>query len=50
MRVLAHAIRDAQVSKFTGAANGERAAERRWDTRVGTFGLAIPKVRDGSSF
>ncbi len=26
--------------------NGYR--ERRWDTRVGTIGLAIPKVRDGS--
>ncbi len=41
------------------AAKGERAPdrrltsrngyrERRWDTRVGTIGLAIPKVRDGS--
>src|SRR5450759_4077999 len=28
--------------------NGYR--ERRWDTRVGTFGLSIPKVRDGSYF
>ena len=28
--------------------NGYR--ERRWDTRVGTIGLAIPKVRDGSYF
>jgi hypothetical protein len=26
--------------------NGYR--ERRWDTRVGTIGLSIPKVRDGS--
>jgi dihydrofolate reductase len=59
--VLAEAIMEAEVSELTGAAKGERAPdrrltnrngyrERRWDTRVGTIGLAIPKVRDGSYF
>lgn len=49
------------MSELTGAAKGERAPdrrltnrngyrERRWDTRVGTIDLAIPKVRDGSYF
>jgi len=28
--------------------NGYR--DRRWDTRVGTMNLSIPKVRDGSYF
>jgi putative transposase len=61
VRVLAQAIMEAEVSELTGAAKGERAPdrrltsrngyrERRWDTRVGTIGLAIPKVRDGSYF
>src|SRR6266849_2719270 len=61
VRVLAEAIMEAEVSELTGAAKGERAPdrrltnrnghrERRWDTRVGTIGLAIPKVRDGSYF
>ena len=59
--MLAEAIMEAEVSELTGAAKGERAPdrrltnrngyrERRWDTRVGTIGLAIPKVRDGSYF
>ena len=58
VRVLAEAIMEAEVSELTGAAKGERAPdrrltnrngyrERRWDTRVGTIGLSIPKVRDG---
>ena len=61
VRVLAEAIMEAEVSELTGAAKGERAPERRltnrngyrerrWDTRVGTIGRAIPKVRDGSYF
>jgi len=61
VRVLAGAIMEAEVSELTGAAKGERAPdrrltnrngyrERRWDTRVGTIGLSIPKVRDGSYF
>ena len=52
---------EAEVTGLTGAAKGERAPdrrltsrngyrERRWDTRVGTIGLAIPKVRDASYF
>jgi transposase-like protein len=61
VRVLAEAVMEAEVTGLTGAAKGERAPdrrltsrngyrERRWDTRVGTIGLAIPKVRDGSYF
>ena len=61
VRVLAEAIMEAEVTELTGVAKGERAPdrrltnrngyrERRWDTRVGTIGLAIPKVRDGSYF
>jgi len=61
VRVLAEAIMEAEVSELTGVPKGERAPdrrltnrngyrERRWDTRVGTIGLAIPKVRDGSYF
>jgi len=47
------------VTELTGVAKGERDPERRlthrngyrerrWDTRVGTIGLAVPRVRDGS--
>ncbi len=61
MRALAQAIMEVEVSEITGAAHGERNPdarlthrngyrERRWDTRVGTIGLAVPKVRDGSYF
>lgn len=61
LRVLAQAVMEAEVTELTGAAKGERAPdrrltnrngyrERRWDTRVGTLELAIPKVRDGSYF
>ena len=49
---------DAEVSSQIGAARGERAPERRlsqrngyrerrWDTRVGSIELQIPKLRDG---
>jgi len=49
------------LTELTGVPKGERAPERRltnrngyrerrWDTRVGTIDLAIPKVRDGSYF
>jgi putative transposase len=58
---LARAIMEAEVSGLTGATHGERAPgqrqtqrngyrERRWDTRVGTIDLPIPRVRDGSYF
>jgi putative transposase len=61
VRVLAQAVMEAEVSELTGVAKGERDPERRltnrngyrerrWDTRVGTIGLAIPKVRDGSYY
>lgn len=61
VRVLAQALMEAEVSELTGVAKGERDPERRlthrngyrerrWDTRVGTIELAIPRVRDGSYF
>lgn len=59
VRLLAQAFMEAEVSELTGVAKGERDPERRlthrngyrdrrWDTRVGTIELAIPRVRDGS--
>jgi len=59
--VLAQAVMEAEVSELTGLPKGERDPERRltsrngyrerrWDTRVGTLELAIPRVRDGSYF
>ena len=59
VRVLAQAVMEAEVSELTGAARGERNPDarlthrngyrdRRWDTRVGTIDLAVPRVRDGS--
>ncbi len=61
VRILAQAIMEVEVSEVTGVARGERDPERRlthrngyrerrWDTRVGTIDLAIPRVRDGSYF
>ncbi len=61
VRLLAQAVMEAEVTALTGAPHGERAPEtrlthrngyreRRWDTRVGTIDLAIPRVRDGSYF
>jgi transposase-like protein len=61
VRLLAQAIMEAEVSELTGVAKGERDPEhrlthrngyreRRWDTRVGTLELAVPRVRDGSYF
>jgi putative transposase len=61
VRVLAEAIMEAEVSELTGAAKGQRDPqrrlthrngyrERRWDTRVGSVALSIPRVRDGSYF
>jgi len=61
VRVLAQAVMEAEVTELTGVPRGERDPERRlthrngyrerrWDTRVGTLELAIPKVRDGSYF
>jgi transposase-like protein len=59
VRLLAQAIMEAEVSELTGLPKGERNPEqrlthrngyrdRRWDTRVGTIELAVPRVRDGS--
>src|SRR6266545_6348116 len=61
VRVLAQAVMETEVTELTGVPHGERDPERRmtrrngyrerrWDTRVGTLELAIPKVRDGSYF
>jgi len=61
VRMLAQAIMEAEVTELTGLPHGERDPERRltnrngyrdrrWDTRVGTIELAIPRVRDGSYF
>jgi len=59
VRILAQEVTEAEVSGLTGLPRGERDPEhrlirrngyrdRRWDTRVGTIDLAIPRVRDGS--
>ena len=50
----------AEVDGICGATHGERSPERinhrdgyrtrRWDTRVSSIGLAIPKLRQGSYF
>ena len=61
VRVLAQAVMEAEVTGLTGVPHGERDPERRltsrngyrerrWDTRVGTLELSIPRVRDGSYF
>ena len=61
VRVLAQAVMEAEVTELTGVPKGERDPERRmtsrngyrdrrWDTRVGTMNLSIPRVRDGSYF
>lgn len=61
VRVLAQAIMESEVTELTGVPKGERDPERRltsrngyrerrWDTRVGTLALSIPRVRDGSYF
>ena len=58
--VLAEALMEAEVSAQIGAGYGERTPARttqrngyrprRWDTRVGTVELQIPKLREGSYF
>ena len=61
VRILAQGLMEAEVTALTGLPKGERDPERRlthrngyrgrrWDTRVGTIELAIPRVRDGSYF
>jgi len=60
VKILAEAIMELEVSQKTGAdlhehnparatyRNGYR--ERKWDTRVGSVPLGIPRLRDGSYF
>jgi transposase-like protein len=43
-----HAERHERTSARTGERNGSR--DRRWDTRVGSITLQVPRVRDGSYF
>jgi transposase-like protein len=60
VRVLAEALMNAEVDGLCGAGHGERNPERvnhrngyrsrRWDTRVGTIDLQIPRTRKGSYF
>src|SRR5205823_6476315 len=60
VRVLAQAVMETEVSSQIGAAPYERSTERlayrngyrtrRWDTRVGTIELKIPKVTAGAYF
>src|SRR5438477_3025014 len=57
VRVLAQAVMETEVSSQIGAAPYERSSERlayrngyrtrRWDTRVGTIELKIPKLTAG---
>jgi putative transposase len=60
VRVLSQAVMELEVTQHLGAARHERTAERRgqrngyrerqWDTRVGTIGVQVPRVRDSSYF
>jgi len=60
LAVLVEAVMEADVSSRIGAGLGERTParvtqrngyrERRWDTRVGSLDLQIPKLRQGSYF
>src|SRR5207245_1328598 len=60
VRVFAESLMSADADAVCDAAYGERSAsrtnrhngyrERRWDTRVGTIDVQIPKLRTGSYF
>ncbi len=60
IQALAQALMEAEVAQHVGAGRYERSAERtgernghrerRWDTRVGSIQLRVPRVRDGSYF
>src|SRR5437762_1798191 len=57
VRVLSQALMEVEVSQQLGAERYERSPERmgqrngyrerEWDTRVGTIGLRVPRVREG---
>jgi putative transposase len=58
--VMSQALMEAEVEAHLGAGRYERTPERSgqrngyrdrdWDTRAGTIGLRVPRVRDGSYF
>jgi putative transposase len=60
VRALAEALMETEVTRHVGAGRYERTPERtgerngnrerRWDTRVGSITLRVPRVRDGSYF
>ncbi len=60
VRALAEALMELEVTQHVGAGRYERTPqrsgerngtrERRWDTRVGSIALRVPRVRDGSYF
>jgi transposase-like protein len=60
LQTFAEALMSAEASMLCQAAYGERSddrvnsrngyRDRRWDTRVGTIDLAVPKLREGSYF
>jgi transposase-like protein len=60
VRALAQALMEVEVTQQVGASRYERTVERRgerngsrerrWDTRVGSLTLRVPRVRDGSYF
>jgi len=60
MRVFSQALMELEVTQHLGAERHARTPERtgqrngyrdrRWDTRVGTIDLQVPRVRDGSYF
>ena len=60
VRALAEALMELEVTQHVGAGRYERTSERtgerngtrerRWDTRVGSIALRVPRVRDGSYF
>lgn len=60
LKAVVEALMGAEAEELCGAAYGQRSPERvnqrngyrrrRWDTRVGSIDLAIPKLRKGSYF
>lgn len=60
LRCFVHELMDEEVTAIVGAGRYERSDERttqrngvrhrQWDTRVGSFDLAIPKLRSGSYY